>query len=445
MKLSNYTILVSDYPQQGQHLVRNTRTQALVKIDQSLKEVITALPCVIGISEEHKKDLEALYREGVLVDSDEDDVYKINNFFDQLKNQQIESVLNITILTTYACNFKCVYCFEEGAGQTKKMSFETAEYVMEWIKNKVIVDKWTKLQITFYGGEPLLHLEIIELISKNFQKWCQENKVGFNFLLQTNGYLLTKEIVQKLKPLGLTSAQITLDGVGDDHNKNRPLKNGQGTFDIIFKNILENIDLIKIGISTVYDRNGIDHIERMLDFLELKNILGKIKPFMFTAVQPSLGKDVNDKFLRMECLRNYDDDVLTAATGAIWNLADKYKLPLKRGLIVSTCSLVREKGGVTIDPHGNIFKCNMMLGHKNLAVGHVSQEEEGSKRFSDLDAWKKCPMDCAYLPICGGGCRLMSFIETRNFSSTSCKRKYLDAVVEDMIKNEYEDLIKKNK
>ena len=53
----------------------------------------------------------------------------------------------------------------------------------------------------------------------------------------TNGLLLTPEVVDRLLPFGLSGVKITLDGDRDTHNRMRPLRGGQGTFDRIIENI----------------------------------------------------------------------------------------------------------------------------------------------------------------------------------------------------------------
>ena len=53
----------------------------------------------------------------------------------------------------------------------------------------------------------------------------------------TNGLLLTPEVVDRLLPFGLNGVKITLDGDRDTHNRMRPLRGGQGTFDRIIENI----------------------------------------------------------------------------------------------------------------------------------------------------------------------------------------------------------------
>ena len=53
----------------------------------------------------------------------------------------------------------------------------------------------------------------------------------------TNGLLLTEEVVDRLLPYGLVGVKITLDGDRDTHNRMRPLRGRQGTFDRIVENM----------------------------------------------------------------------------------------------------------------------------------------------------------------------------------------------------------------
>ena len=49
--------------------------------------------------------------------------------------------------------------------------------------------------------------------------------------------LLTEEVVDRLLPFGLKGVKITLDGDRETHNRMRPLRGGQGTFDRIIENM----------------------------------------------------------------------------------------------------------------------------------------------------------------------------------------------------------------
>ena len=60
---------------------------------------------------------------------------------------------------------------------------------------------------------------------------CASRGVELLINIITNGLLLSREMVERLNPLGLNGIKITLDGDRDAHNRVRPLRGGQGTFD----------------------------------------------------------------------------------------------------------------------------------------------------------------------------------------------------------------------
>ena len=54
-------------------------------------------------------------------------------------------------------------------------------------------------------------------------------------------------------PFGLNGIKITLDGDRDTHNRMRPLRGGQGTFDRIIENIRKVAGRCRIAIGGNFD------------------------------------------------------------------------------------------------------------------------------------------------------------------------------------------------
>jgi uncharacterized protein len=106
----------------------------------------------------------------------------------------------------------------------------------------------------------------------------------------------------------------------------------------------------------------------------------------------------------------------------------------------SVCPVTRDEAAVTIDQQGRIFKCNSMLGHPELATGHVKDNEYNQQHqtFIHLDVYNQCPQDCTYMPMCSGGCRLSSFLNNQNFRTPSCHKPYLNKMAPEIIKQEYQ-------
>lgn len=92
------------------------------------------------------------------------------------------------------------------------------------------------LHLGFYGGEPLLEIELIKKCVDYIQKNVEGKRITFG--ITTNGTLLTGEVLQFLYDNDF-SITISLDGPKEDHDACRKFANGKGSFDIVVKNISE--------------------------------------------------------------------------------------------------------------------------------------------------------------------------------------------------------------
>jgi uncharacterized protein len=441
MQLSYYTIIVEGHPGPGEHLLYNTRTQALVKINDELRTLLSDLsvPEDSPLRQRYAGELEQLHGMGVLVENKWEDVKRLVYFIGNLKHGKLNSSLSVTILTTMACNFRCTYCFEEPSRQNVAMDPNTCEAVLRWLKETMTREDYRSLYLTFYGGEPLMNEPAIEHIALDMAGWCAAHGMTFKFMLQTNGYLLTSGLVKKYLACGLADVRISLDGVGEDHDRKRPLRDGRGTFDRIMENISDNVDSVKIGLSVSYDRAGVDHIARLLDYLDDRKILKKLARIVCSPVHAALGAPGEVESTRNAgCLMNCSDSEMATSVLEVNRLMEKKGLPVQKGMPVTVCPLGRVHGGVTIDSAGQLYACNSMLGHPELSVGNVRDGFNDKRReFIDLDVGLKCPFECRYLPVCNGGCRFMAFLGTGRMDAPDCKKEYLDRVAPEFIKNEY--------
>lgn len=68
-------------------------------------------------------------------------------------------VLNLTIAPTSNCNFRCPYCYERNSLNEKRMNDTTANDILKMIEDRI--PHLEAIDLTWYGGEPLLELERI--------------------------------------------------------------------------------------------------------------------------------------------------------------------------------------------------------------------------------------------------------------------------------------------
>ena len=100
----------------------------------------------------------------------------------------------------------------------------------------------------------------------------------------TNGLLLTPEVVDRLLPYGLRGVKITLDGDRDTHNRMRPLRGGQGTFDRLIENIRSVAGRTSIAIGGNFDESSADSFSGLIDFLSQQDFADKLVNVNFKPI-----------------------------------------------------------------------------------------------------------------------------------------------------------------
>lgn len=150
-----------------------------------------------------------------------------------LRNFCKNNYLELTIMPTEKCNFRCVYCYENFV--KPKMNEETMGSIIRYVKKNISNRKG--LIVSWFGGEPLLAMDVIEKLSNEFIKICRENRKIYSASITTNAYLLNLEVFEKLRKMRINHFQITIDGNKMIHDKQRVLAGGGGTFDQIIQNL----------------------------------------------------------------------------------------------------------------------------------------------------------------------------------------------------------------
>src|SRR5207302_4067304 len=107
-------------------------------------------------------------------------------------------------------------------------------------------------------------------------------EMGVNII--TNGLLLTPDVVDRMLPFGLNAVKITLDGDRDTHNRMRPLRGGQGTFDRIVHNIRQVADRCRIAIGGNFDESSVDSYPALLAYLKEQEFADKLVKVNFKPI-----------------------------------------------------------------------------------------------------------------------------------------------------------------
>lgn len=261
-----------------------------------------------------------------------------------LKNDVLNKphVFRIELVNTLNCNAKCAHCSNHQLCEdSKNIKPEIVERVLEEaIKNKTP-------SITFLGGE--------SLTDKNIFKYLEMfANAEMGVALSTNSLLVNKEVIKRLKEIGVTGFGTTIyDADPEKHDEVIGIK---GTFDKI-KNVISLAKKIGLNftLSTVYTKEiaGNGALERMKKFAFENN-----KSLKVNLVVPVGGSASEDLMLDKNEIDNIKNEILSdsrLSTHCIFNSA------------CERCPMGRTYVGIL--PEGEMLPCYFMP----LSMGNIRE------------------------------------------------------------------------
>ena len=205
LKESAYNFIYDDLGK-DQIVFYNSRTGALAVVHEDQYKQYKGFQ-EKGKEIEDAEFLKNLLKCGYLLPAEVDEKFLIKT--NMMQGRYNKNLLSLTIAPTMACNFRCVYCFEKGHYGNSLMDGETQIALMNFIKSHL--DGVKNINVTWFGGEPLLGMSVIESLSEQIIALCEEKELQYQAGIITNGYLLTPENAEKLKKYNVRYAQVTVD------------------------------------------------------------------------------------------------------------------------------------------------------------------------------------------------------------------------------------------
>ena len=308
----------------------------------------------------------------------------------------------LTIVTSLGCNFDCPYCFENKPPAT--IDAETERLLLEVLEAQLGTIR--RFDVTWYGGEPLLAQDRIDRLSQAFVSRTTTAEVQYSARIITNGYLLTPDVARRLRALQVGTAQITLDGPPEAHNRMRPLRSGRGTFDVVLDNVVACADLLPISIRVNLDASNAGEYLRLLDLLVERGLAGRVTVYPGRIVAYPDQAGAPSESYRPHCFSTpefaeVEREFLAAAYQR--GLASP-ELP---GPIPTPCTAVRTNE-LVVGARGELYKCYDSVGNSQEVIGHLRSWRDPNDRvlkwlrydpFADQDC-----RSCIALPTCMGGC-----------------------------------------
>ena len=337
------------------------------------------------------------------------DIYE-NYVYDFKKRQTVVKALCLHI--AHDCNLACKYCFaEEGEyhGRRALMSLEVGRKALDFLVansgNRV------NLEVDFFGGEPLMNWQVVKELVKYGRSLEAPNNKKFRFTLTTNGVLLNDEIME-FANREMANVVLSIDGRKEVHDKMRPFRGGQGSYDLIvprFQKIAESRGQERYYVRGTFTHNNLDFSRDVLHLADLG--------FKQISVEPVVAGPEDDYAITEDDLpvlmEEYDKLAVEMAkrrkAGKGFHFFH-FMIDLEGGPCVakrlSGCGSGTEYLAVT--PWGDLYPCHQFVGNEKFLMGNV---EEGILRNDVRDEFKCCNVyakekcrKCFAKFYCSGGC-----------------------------------------
>lgn len=142
--------------------------------------------------------------------------------------------MHLVLFATEACNCRCTYCYQDF--QLGRMRPAVVRGLKRLLASRA--DGLEQLEISWFGGEPLLARDVIEEVMTHVHELAATRPLQVSASITTNALPMTRPVLARLLQLGVRTYQIALDGVAEDHDRRRVLAGGKGgTFARIWENI----------------------------------------------------------------------------------------------------------------------------------------------------------------------------------------------------------------
>lgn len=280
----------------------------------------------------------------------------------------------LRVLTTNVCNYKCVYCHNEGQEHCVNVDMVTFEQFKKYysIASKIGVE-----EVRFSGGEPLLNLETIKMI-----EWLNENS-DVEIGLATNGSKITENIASRL---GATRVMVTLHfpGVGKE-NYFRVTQRDWSSFE----KCVDLFDRYKVDYSfnyTLYPET-ISAVDDVIEYSKNKGKRVKLLPYLeqdFNNMSSNALSALYAKLDEQSCEKVYHEEegyyIWTFESGAIVKI-------INSPCYLKNIGLCKSYGEIRLLPDLSLMNC---IFGKKILTKDMSTEEIEALFIQLWDDMKSC-------------------------------------------------------
>lgn len=310
------------------------------------------------------------------------------------------------------CNLRCKYCFaSEGTYKSARdhMSLEVGKRAVDFL----ITHSGSRrnLEIDFFGGEPLMNIDVVKSIVEYARDREKECGKKFDFTITTNCLLLNDELITFFNK-EMHNVVLSIDGRREVHNNVRKSVNGKECYDTILANAKKFAE--SRGDKSYYVRGTFT--SQNLDFASDIEFL-RDSGFEQISVEPVVLGEENELAIREEHLPQILSEYerlakiyLDSRKNGKWFNFFHFMIDLENGPCItkrlSGCGSGCEYLAVT--PNGDLYPCHQFADDAAYRLGSVFEENLNLDKMSEfakniVNRKQDC-LNCPAKYYCSGGC-----------------------------------------
>lgn len=323
------------------------------------------------------------------------------NYLKELNRKKIKSSEYYLVLNpTQNCIFRCWYCYETHL--KSKMTENVKLNISKFIHNTIDRADIDYFALGWFGGEPLMYFdEAVYPLSLYAKKEAKIRGKAFSNSMTTNGYLLTKRIIEKCNEIDLRNIQVTLDGDEESHNFTRNMK-GKPSFNTIIQNCIDYCTFSKNN-TVILRINYTDKIIQT-DFSQVLNIIPN-------EIRTQIDVQFKRVWQTYETKKQQTPEGLKENKERMRNMCFNSSCCTNNAVFAGYSCYADRLNYANINFDGRVYRCTAMDYSLENSLGILNDEGEIKWDYSKLKDMDAKPYfdnthcsKCKYLPVCGGPC-----------------------------------------
>jgi uncharacterized protein len=318
----------------------------------------------------------------------------------------------LSLAIAQKCNLGCTYCYAsqgDFGGPSKNMSLDTALKSVEMLIHGAAPGD--RVHLTFLGGEPLANRAGLRQATEHAALLAAQRGVKIGYAITTNGTLLTEADGEFFEKHGF-AVTLSLDGLREQHDRQRPFKNGRGSFDQIMERaqpLLAMQRQMQVSVRATVTPDNLQLSDALEHFLGLGFHSVGFSPLLRSSNnQGELGADELAAMLdaMMECGLEFEQHAARGQRYAFTNVVNAMR-ELHHGTHRPyPCGAGAGYLGVSAD--GQLAACHRFVGDEVGAMGDLASGIDRTRQnawLAERHVHRQSPCNgCWARYLCAGGC-----------------------------------------